>query len=607
MSTSLPSREAVIIDVPEVRNFSAKFQYNFFVTDEASNEVGGMPRKVLERRSDSFDAVYIDFLTTRAPRFVRIDWTPTFVQSKNKNIDDAEIREKNLGTRRDLDKDYIKNNFDKILDEDFFAAGNFTAVNLSDQSIDKKLFNSISGSATWLNMDRERNERVTKKKLVKETNEMTSDNVQFQFLSKYLVQPSEDNTFFYASDSQRIRNASVNRLKDVRIHFQINNKFISNMMKIAVVNPQSTFSSDFVSLHNLSIAIQKNAMQRSSADMQKDDYKIFAKFTSLTKTDSTTSTVSSAARIVGYVIDKYELLSDGSTRVLTPIVIENPNIGATLDTKVKYYCSYVYSIRTIAEFTVPAIVDETGELAVAKLLISSKPSPKIKIDCVELVPPPSPTDFNFMWDYETSKLVLSWTFPPNPQRDVKKFQIFRRSSIDEPFQMLQMYDFDDSDIKAVQAETPFLSLIETMSQPKLLYIDPDFKRDSKFIYSVVSIDAHGMSSNYSDQFEVSFDRFKNRLVKKRLSASGAPKHYPNMYLLADTFVDMIIDEGHRAVDVVFDPEHLAAFDSERRDLGLLATTNDGGRYRLQFINLDLQKQRVLEIAIDDLRKFNNSK
>lgn len=604
MSTSLPSREAIIIDVPEVRNFVSRFQYNFFVTDEATNETGGMPRKVLERRTEAFDSSYLDTLTTRAPRFVRFDWTPVVVQPKNKNVDDNEIRNNNFG-RRDLDKDYIRKNFDKILDEDFFAAENYTAVNLSDQSIDKKLFNAISGAAGWLNFDKEKNEALTHKKLARETNEMTSDNVEFQFLTKYLVQPSEDNVFFFERDAQRIRNASVNRLKDVRIHFQINNKFISNMMKAAIVNPQSTFSSDFVSMHNASIAIQQNAMRRSSADMQRDDYKVYTKFTSLTKTDSTTSTVSSAARVIGYVIDKYELLPDGTVRSMDPIIVESPFVGTTIDIRVKYYCTYVYSIRTIAEFTVPVIVDETGELAIAKLLICSKPSPKMKIDCVELVPPPSPTDFNFMWDYEKSNLALSWTFPPNSQRDVKKFQVFRRASLNEPFQLLHMYDFDDSEVKAEGGETVFPALVEQIVEPKLLYVDPDFKRDSKYIYAVACIDAHGMTSNYSDQYEITFDRFKNRLVKKRVSASGAPKHYPNMYLLADTFVDMILDEGHRAVDVMFDPEHLSLFDSERRDLDLLATSNDGGKYRLQFINLDLQKQRVLEITVDDLRKFRD--
>lgn len=605
MSTSLPSREAIIIDVPEVKNFNAKFQYNFFVTDEASNETGGIPKKVLERRSETFDSGYLDTLTTRVPRFVSFEFSSISVQSKNRNVDDNQVRNTAIG-RNDLDKDYIRKNFDKILNEEFFASENFTSVNLSDQSIDKKLFSIISGTATWLMADKERNETATHKKLAKETNELTSDNVEYQFLTKFLVQPSENNVFFFERDAQRIRNDSVNRLKDIRINFQVNNKFFHNMMKAAIVNQQSTFSSDFLFLHNISKSIQQNAMRRSSAEMSRDDYKIFAKFTSLSKTDSTTSTVSSEARIVGYVIDKYELQQDGSLRQLDPIIIESVSVGNTIDVKIKYYSTYVYAIRTIAEFTIPTIVEETGELAIAKLLISSQPSPKIKIDCVEVVPPPSPTDFNFLWDYENSNLVLSWTFPPNVQRDVKKFQIFRRSSINEPYQLLQMYDFDDSDVKAKGGETVFQSLTEQMSSPKLIYTDVDFKRDSKFIYALACIDAHGMTSNYSNQFEVTFDRFKNKLVKKRISASGAPKHYPNMYLLADTFVDMIADEGHREVDIVFEPEHLSLFDSEKRDLGLLATTNNGSKYRLQFINVDLQKQRVVEISIDDLRKFKNS-
>jgi hypothetical protein len=306
------------------------------------------------------------------------------------------------------------------------------------------------------------------------------------------------------------------------------------------------------------------------------------------------------------VIDKYEILQNGTIRTLDPIIIENPFVASTIDTRVKYYSTYVYSIRTVAEFTIPAIIDDTGELVVAKVLVTSKPSTKWSIPCVEIVPPPSPTDFNFHWNYETSQLGLLWTFPPNVQRDVKKFQVFRRASINEPFQLLKMYDFDDSEVKAEQNETIFPGLIEVQSNPTLFYVDPDFTKDSKFIYAVVSIDAHGMSSNYSDQFEITFDKFKNKLIKKRISASGAPKPYPNMYLSADTFVDSILDENHRQVEVIFDPDHLSIFDSQRRDLQLLARSNDNASYRLQFINLDLQKERVLKISVDDMRTPSTS-
>lgn len=606
MSTSLPSREAVIIDVPEVRNFEAKFQYNFFVTNEGVDETGGIPTKVLERRSDTFDTSYIDTLTTRVPRFVRFSFSPVVVSSKNKNVDDNAVRNNNIG-RDDLPVDYIRNNYTKILDEDFFASENFTAVNLSDQSIDKKLFNIISGTAVWMASDKEGLEKQSHKQLARDTSELTSDNVDYQFLSKYLVQPSENGIFFFEQDAQRIRNEAVNRLKEVNIHFQINNKFINNMMDSAVSNPQSTHSDDYVSMFNVSKAIQQQAIARSSADMARDDYKVIAEYTSVQKLDSATSTVSSDARVVGYIIDKYEILPDGTIKTLDPIIIENPFVATTLDTHVKYYSTYVYSIRTIAEFTIPAIIDDTGELVVAKLLVTSKPSAKWNVPCVETVPPPSPTDFTFHWNYETTQLGLLWTFPPNTQRDVKKFQVFRRSSINEPFQLLKMYDFDDSQIKAVENETVFQGLVEVQSNPSLLYVDPDFTKDSKFIYAVACIDAHGLSSNYSDQFEVSFDKFKNRVLKSRISSSGAPKPYPNMYLSADTFVDSIMDDNHRELEVVFDPDHLSLFDSQRRDLQLLARSNDNASYRLQFINLDLQKERVLKISIDDMRSAPKKK
>jgi hypothetical protein len=256
MSTSLPSREAVIIDVPEVRNFEAKFQYNYFVTNEGIDENGGIPTKIRMRRSDTFDTSYIDTLTARVPRFVRFSFSPVVIAPKNKNVDDNAIRNNNIG-RDDLPVDYIRNNYSKILDEDFFASENFTAINLSDQSIDKKLFNVISGTAVWMASDKEGLEKQSHKKLARDTSELTSNNVDFQFLSKFLVQPSENGIYFFQRDAQRIRNDAVNRLKDVRIHLQINNKFINNLLDNAVSNPQSTHSDDYVAMFNVSKAIQQ--------------------------------------------------------------------------------------------------------------------------------------------------------------------------------------------------------------------------------------------------------------------------------------------------------------------------------------------------------------
>jgi hypothetical protein len=138
-------------------------------------------------------------------------------------------------------------------------------------------------------------------------------------------------------------------------------------------------------------------------------------------------------------------------------------------------------------------------------------------------------------------------------------------------------------------------------EPRLIFLDDDFTKDSKYIYALCSVDAHCLTSNYSEQVEVTFDRFKNKLNKKRISNGGSPKAYPNLRLLTETFVDLVLDKNHKSVKIAFTPEHLSVTDSKNRDLGLLAVTKNVGKYKFQFINLDLQKEQMLELTIDDLR------
>ena len=61
--------------------------------------------------------------------------------------------------------------------------------------------------------------------------------------------------------------------------------------------------------------------------------------------------------------------------------------------------------------------------------------------------------------------------------------------------LLKVYDFDDSEIPIINNEIIFDFLIEKMNQPQVFYDDFDFNKESKFIYAVACIDAHGLSSN----------------------------------------------------------------------------------------------------------------
>jgi len=237
-------------------------------------------------------------------------------------------------------------------------------------------------------------------------------------------------------------------------------------------------------------------------------------------------------------------------------------------------------------------------------LISSRRSPRVFVKCTENIPPPPVADLNIVWDYSEKVPVLLWNFPTNPQRDIKRFQIFKRNKITEPFRLLKELDFDNSELRYSSGENVLPGLVEKLKHATTSFVDREFTKQSTAIYAVCCIDAHGLSSNYSLQMQISFDSFKNKLRKKLISCAGAPKSYPNMSLLHDTFADTMKVSGHTRVRVVFDPEFLDVFDAGGNDLQLLAVDryDANAKYQLQFINTDVQRQEIVSIKIKDMRR-----
>ena len=303
---------------------------------------------------------------------------------------------------------------------------------------------------------------------------------------------------------------------------------------------------------------------------------------------------------IGYIIDKREIFQKGNFLQKSPIVIENSLSSTTADLEVKYGATYGYKIKSVVFVEVQAQDFDTDQVVAISFLVCSQQSEEQIVKCEESVPPPCVTDFNIAWDFKNTAARITWSLPPNPQRDIKHFQVFRREDISEPFELIKQFSFDDSVVKTLSLETPDPSLIEELTSAKTFFLDREFNKNSKFIYAICSIDAHGMSSNYSMQFEVSFDKFKNRIIKKLISVSGAPKAYPNMYLNQDTFVDTIRDSGHSAVDIIFNPEYLEVTDSNDNNLGLIKSDADSV-YKLSIINIDLQVQKTVDIKITDKR------
>lgn len=322
-----------------------------------------------------------------------------------------------------------------------------------------------------------------------------------------------------------------------------------------------------------------------------------------------------SAGLIGYLIERSIYTADGYEKDKT-YTVENAYVLDFIDTSILLGKEYFYSIRSIVRISTTGYDEETNEIREIQYYIGSHPV-TTTVKTFEFVPPPHPVELNFIWDYRGKNLQIAWGMPVNSQRDITQFQVFRREKVEEPFELIVQKCFDQSKLKyrtgevidgnAKNMSPEVLQFVEYSDQPVLFFIDKDFKIDvesqksSKYIYAITSIDAHGMSSNYGSQFEVTFDFFKNILVKKLISSAGAPKPYPNLHINVDAFKDVIKTDGFSStkLKVYFMPEYFKIINETGLIQRMVSTKQDNAYYKIQFINLQNQKSDSLKIVIDD--------
>jgi hypothetical protein len=620
MSTSLPSRLVYAVDVPEVKSFVGKFVYNYFVHDECTSDVGIVPQSEITRRTDEYDSDFIQYASTRVPRYVSLNWEAT-VLSEHRF---SEARQRNVSLPRSVQYgSLIGDNLDKVLTEDTFSSDDYVAVNFHDGELDDKLHQFVSGSLTVREASSTDviDSDVSAHKASSRLNSLTPKSINPAFLNGALSQLDKSSgARFFKNEGVQVIADRLREEKDAAVNVQISSRFVNDIINDTIVDPHSPFASDVGTLSTSADKLQRRALSRRQT-ISELDYKTFVKHVGVMPSNITSN--DNVPEIVGYIVDKVEIFDDGTVKSHPSIVIDNPKTLHTLDFNVKYGSRYAYAIRAIAHFVLPAIDDDSGTLAFLKLLISSRPSNKTYVVTEEHIAPPPPADFNFTWDYERinstllegnqiagasfdvnahGSLMIHWAFPPNSQRDIKQFQVFRRKDVESPFELIKAFDFNDSDVPQPSRETMMPELVEKTSTPYTFYYDDDFKAsESKYIYAVVAIDAHGFTSNYSEQFEVWFDQFSNKLKRTLVSHSGAPMPYPNMYINVDAFVDTIRTSGSssRRAKLYFNPDFYSVVDGDGRTVKVVSTKQDVGSYVVQVINLDNQRDGRINVSIDD--------
>jgi len=614
MATSKRSKSSSHINIPEVKNFTGDFFYNFYTIDERVNATA-------------------DINATIAPRYVNLTWQSTTLFNAyffgNTSESTTSILQKLISEDDSFSNLYISKNFSEV--NDITKA----AINLNS------FYEAEQG---WFDKSLKDKKDAIVKKFEGSTFSQLQDKLgtQYDLLADLPsatigldVFDSEGNLL----DKGNLFKSMASSLSlNVRIHKQVTKD---------VLTSSEIIQEEIDELINLS----------SDPNSQKN-----ADITSFDSTENNPK-----IEFIGYLIKRYRYQEDGSLREEFTKIIKNINVTFYNDTGVVYGGKYVYAISTIFKVPMIGIVTEGNQSYSANFFVYMQSRPSFfDISCFEYKPPPPPADIQFFFDYIKRNLTMTWDYPANSQSDIKQFQIFRRRSLDHPFELIYQYGFDTSEPgyiakSAITSEfedrlleknnageivTPSeqqaffsgrryttgekvdannienmspdlrnlvidLGTIGERSRPVFKHTDEDFVVDienfttTTFIYAMSSVDAHGMISNYSSQYKVSFDIYKNKLTIELVCDEGSPRAYPNLNLAIDTFKDSINTTGMKLknLEIYFDPENFQVIDNKGTTFDVVSIQKPEDPpdakpfYHFQMINLDNQLTQVLRINV----------
>ena len=593
VGSSLPSLPVTSITMPEITEFSSEFFYNFFTTDELTNA----------NITTLADPNTVEF-SKNVPRYVKLSWSKVIVSSVDK-------------TKADFVNISIRQNAAKVMDEEEFYVKFFSNYQQQETSFVSQTQSYMSRLYEQLNYNRS---NASLNDVYKAIHESTPELLSQDFLAKYLN--------YSQSNATRTTRESISPIDDTQMKnvvIPVTKKVYGTMLHEKLLNDSLTPLNKNI----IDAVTQKFEDQSSVKDYANrfngSQYDLTLENPISTKVEDINTNNNFVYETTGYVIDRYRLQNSALVEKKT-FYIESPETTELFDTEVLYNQKYVYNIKVVTAMQMLAFDPEQKINFIGTYLVSGKLIRTVA-NCMEESPAEPPTDFFVRWDYSLKKIVLSWNFPNDTRRHIKYFQVFRRKNVGPvrpaqlPFELVKMYDFNNLQqaagiiynisgnvFKFVNGEDAIdTSVITNINDLKNLsvvtptcFIDEEFNKEDYYIYAVAAVDAHGITTNYSNQIGVKFNAQRNTIGRVDVSEPGAPKPYPNLYLNKDTFIDTIKNEGYSQVTTVFNPEY---FDLQRQggeDLNILRYGPDNF-YRLQLINTDLQQDQFIDIKITDGR------
>jgi len=653
--------------IPAPAGLTTKFVYNFYIQDESVNDGGyslptstssgnnvdllsGGDGAIAEGPDKLFQTQLLKF---NVPRYVSINFSkPNILPASSYNKTDYDVTPEEAEDYESMIRQHMGN----ILDDSSLGttpSNKFVSISLQPNDLALSIVNEFQLLSTYyVGQPQKFNALLDGLAATDYVNDYTgtpseipASGIQLSYgtIAKQAVaELATADSYLSLDDVIRSGQSVFNDISSVNMYTQINGRFVGDVMLAGASTSNSPFTHAMAKDLSTSFKIEENARTAFSGFTGYHDYEIGMDIEELANQRGRVFDVEQVAsnlteppeiKHIGYICEKFEKLPTGERIRKETLVFGNPNTTSGIDTRIRCGAQYEYAVRSIAIFKHLISSPDAGGRFRVSYLWSSPPS----ATQVFLVDPSDPTvssapghpeEVNFYWDYSSDVLNITWSFPITLERDIKYFQIFRREKLWEPFQLIREYDFNDALIPWPRDEYIRPSLIEKLKYAKTLFTDLEFKKDSMFIYSIVAIDAHGKSSNYSQQFVVWFDIYENSLKVRLVSASSAPKAYPNLYLekfasftgenvsitedlikVSKPNIPTSLTPEKNSFSILFDPNEIELYKGQENlknvvfnSVGLGSEENElGPQYLMQITNLDLQKSKLIPIKIHDFR------